>query len=1413
MAFPMIDTPHTEAGNATHLTHAGDFDFSMENSFQSPSKDNNDLIKQMQNSRKGINLKTPRSRAPFGDRRNLLAPPAHGEFTPLLKSVTKSNLLRQQSNGKENGIPHTPAFLKPGYKNADSPALPAESSGIYGGDNTGSSFEGEDGESTPVPQVASSSAASTPLAMLPRRDGGGGVLTDGANVMTLREQEQTINKIEKENFGLKLKIHFLEENLKKLAPGYNQAALRENTELKIDKVTMQKELRQYRKTLGTAEHELEMYRQQVMEIQEKVKRKHLDEGQREEIERLKRDLEAKEKEVEDLRAKLESAEAHDDEVEKLRDELGDLEAEQRAKDRIIEQKDDEIDELVEKVNKESSVAAELEQQLETAQEHVHELESTVSKSEDQEQALERARNDLADARDRAQELEDRFEQAQAEVKESREEKIEAMDERQQAVEDLNELRDEMANKSFSTKGLSRQLEEKANKLQDDLEILRHEHANLQEKYDDKSHLAEILEEKVQELEQDIEEREQNLKDDLELAQHERDVAVRERTTLAAQLQQSRVELEDKSEEKDLLQSRHDALTIESQSLQRELSRKESLIQELEGSWTKEKQLALDNDRALRDESREEVARLHTEIDSLRHEVQERERQSDADQDNWDSQRRNLEVQGEKAAEQAAGLKRTIDKLRETEGTLSGREMKLQEALQSENERHQREEAVLNRQIQELNADIDGRRQTLDGLRDELAAAKEELRVSKRQENSLDEKVQSLEDEIDILQVSLDEESDKARNDITAARQEAEGLKRQLYSLKQDLARIESAHADAKAEVEAFQGDLQAGQGSKEQLDERVREIETHLQKVRREKQALQDQLANINIEMHNLRTSVAEVEAERDELSSQIKQKQDQVDGTLRLDQEKVDLRKAKLKLESEVGRLREERKGLLENSEATEKELEEEIERASAEEARLQTEVMDLRKRLAVASESRDKELIFAKRNVQRLEIRIEELVEQKQQGNTDGDAAAEMSMIRKDLSDARRKETEYLQREASSKENARDLKHRIADLERNLHEIEISKLVVDSPRSSIGGSTRKNEVIEVRRQLAEAHQQMKELRSRLKENEREAQRRSAAADRDYQTKTDASEREREMLEQALSDSRLQQEDLLNKNSIAEQTIDRVRNRIHHLEKELHTARLDRNDHTIAEERKDLHEMLKDAKLEVEDLQMQIAERETRVEAATWRESDLRAQLKRVREERSLQAQKATAAATELESLQYRYEHTIDKMARLQQSWDEERKTQTQRVRFPNTTISSLHRSDSTEMLQLEQEIKQKEKQHNGEIMGLAKQIQYLRARCRREEGFRADLAYSKKFFLMQIELYSACNHADLQMIEEMGITPDRSIRDKRPSLRSVGWMVLASVRMKKMQGEWASNRRIHATLARKVEQTKRQSRKVIHV
>jgi hypothetical protein len=57
------------------------------------------------------------------------------------------------------------------------------------------------------------------------------------------------------------------------------------------------------------------------------------------------------------------------------------------------------------------------------------------------------------------------------------------------------------------------------------------------------------------------------------------------------------------------------------------------------------------------------------------------------------------------------------------------------------------------------------------------------------------------------------------------------------------------------------------------------------------------------------------------------------------------------------------------------------------------------------------------------------------------------------------------------------------------------------------------------------------------------------------------------------------------------------------------------------------------------------------------------------------------------------------------------------------------------------------------------------------------------------------------------MGITPDITIHERRPKLKSAALAVIAALRMQKMSEGWAQNRKIHDQLKQKLESMRRQS------
>jgi len=1302
-AGAFIETPRTNLGDATYLTNQQfDFDISQEKSFQSPSKDNNNLLEQLHNGRRGA-IRTPRSRVILSDRRNLPGGIGSGEFTPLLKSATRNSALR---SGKEN-VPQTPAFLRSGGLDRipeDFSPLPVGSS-VYGEDTRSGSYMA----GTPMPEI-DSSEASTPMALLPRRKEGPGILQDG-NQLSLREQENVIDKIEKENFGLKLKIHFLEEALRKAGPGFSEAALKENTELKVDKVTMQRELHRYRKTLTTAERDVELYRQQILEMQEKIKRKHVNEGQREELDQLRKALNDKEEEISRMRSEH-------DKYANLEDKIHDLEADLREKDRVADDKEDEVDNLKDNIERQAVTISNLEEELRRAQRRAVELEEKAQSSEE-----------LADAKTTIEELERDLERLTNQVGEMNEDHQDAIKEKERAEADLQELQEELANKSISTKGLNRQIEEKASRLQDVVENLKEQHGRLEQQYIEKSREVEKLQDKFEDLSRDSEVREQKLQDKFDIVNNEKEHAMKERGSLLNKLHSLQNDLNQKNEEKSILQIRHDALTSESAGLQRELAKSRQTIEDLEYKLDHEKTLALANEREVRDQYKGEIDRLNDEIEDIRAEMREKERLYDEDSDKWDSEKRTLESRKDRAEEHAANLQSTINKMQEAKGDLSGKETKLQQALQSERDRHESQKALLARQIKELNEDVKSRRKALEEANSALSGVREELRLSQREQKSLAEKVEGLEDEIEILQTSLDDESDRANEDITAIRQESESLRKQLSALKQDVAKAESTSAIAKAEVHALQGKFQTDNGSKEQLTNMLRDHESQLSKVRQDKQSLQDQLAKTNIELHSIKSSNAELKAERDEIQSQLRSMKQQEEETFRLDQERVDLRTAKMKLDNEVRRLREENKAAVAQQQVIEKELQHEIDRAGSEEARLSSEIQDLQRILRGSSEKR--ELAIAKKTIQNLEERVHELESQIASGNNHADATTnELSMVQRELSTVRQKEAEYVQREAAQKDVLRSLKRQIADLERKAHEAEISRIAVSSPQSSVSGSARKSELIEVRNQLAKAHQSLKDLRAKLKDVERDSARKLTAAAVDAQAKYAAWESEKDALERSLDEIRFSSDELLAEKAAAEATITRLRGKIDRLEKALQAERNNSGeDRTMALERRDLHEMLRETQIQAETLEVVVKEQEETIAAIAAAELQLRSNLKRVRDDRALQRSKLASANTELENLERKFLKAKDE-------WEAEKKSLCRGVRFANMSLSM---NDEEEILTLKKEAEEREKRHVKEIRGLMMSLDWLKARCKREENLRADAAFAKRYMALQIKLYDA--------------------------------------------------------------------------
>ncbi|RMD42304.1 hypothetical protein DV735_g2832, partial [Chaetothyriales sp. CBS 134920] len=1167
MPAPYIPTPRTTDASylSTGLERLGEM--SPEKSFVNPQQ-GRDLITQMRSTRhSGSNQKTPRN----GSRDPLRLLPngnqGKSEFTPLMKSGVKNNMARRLSARRTGGI-ETPAYLRNGYVEGKTPGLPKLDDMSHLQSENTSSSAGNPHDYTPMPKVISSSAHSTPLAQLPQQDIGG-VVNDG-NIMTLREQENIINKIEKENFGLKMKIIFLESALSKRGAEFNQAALKENTDLKVNRVTMQRELHKLKKNIAQAERDAETYRLQLEEYRERIRRKHVDETVRVELENLRSELKNREKEIARFEEKQQADESGKDaELRRLRDEIEDLQAELREKDREIDSRDDELDQMKANASRDSNASAELEDELETVKQQVAELKHD----------LERSRQHAAEARA---------------------EQEEAMDEKRKAEENLAELQDEVANKSFTTRGMSRQLEEKVSKLEDELEELSARHADAQQELQLKEQNEKRLQERVRDLEREGASDSRSLQQQLELAQQQRATFERKLLSMTKQAEAAERDLQIKIDEKDLLQTRHDALTTESAQLQADLAKARKSIHELELALDVERQRSGQQDNVLRTQHQHELEQLNEQIDALHRDLNSQKNEHAADIEEFEAKRKSLESAIARAEEKANGLQRTVDKLQEAQGTLSGREMMLQEAVESEKQRHQQEEKVLSKQIEELNDDLAAKRLAAESNRTELNNAKEELRISIREQAALKEKVAELEEEIEVLQADMEQE----------------------HELVEQYQKKSNENADAQ------------------------------VVKLKREKQGLQESLATTQTELQTVRRELQVAEAEREELEGKLARAQKSADDTFNVDSEKRELSRAKQKLEKEVERLKSERDSLQASNDALEDEINREVERAGAEEDRLNAELDRIRLKQLSGTESRERDLRVAKNKADRLESRVKELEDllENQSRALDG-PVGDLSGLQTDLDEARKREAAAIKKETELKAANRDLKMKVNDLERELHEARLSQLKSRSPSAS---PPNQKELAQLRQQLVEARAEIKELKLQV-----------SASGNNTQTG-------------------------------------------------------------------------------VGDLSVHLAVRESEVK-------EMKRQLLRLRDERKAANDKADAAESELEILQSRYEHMLEKMS------------------------SGKHSKD---------EIRSKE------IKGFIKEITWLKAKCRREERLRKDIAFSKKYLEQGEAMRVQCNQIDLRILREMGIEIDKAKYQTRlkpiQKFRAGVFAVIAAIRMSDMEEQW---------------------------
>ncbi|KAI9457601.1 hypothetical protein BJY52DRAFT_1426638 [Lactarius psammicola] len=274
----------------------------------------------------------------------------------------------------------------------------------------------------------------TPLNTRGKRSKSNAANSKGNN-LTLRDQEKHIDNLKKENFNIKLKVHFLEERLAQLAPDQVEAALKQNINLKIEVQQRGMELKKVRKLVLELENELQRL-------------------QRGDVARTSRERELEallEKREHELRRRLSSEPGEDGAALREAEERNaELEEELENVRHLLEENMDELERLKDIVEQrgEDSSGGGSSRRIALLQEEINDLQTALEEHADALAQREEDKEELLDQNEalrlQIEDLERRREAEGIERSQSRAMILEERESREAIEDDLNVLRDKLA---------------------------------------------------------------------------------------------------------------------------------------------------------------------------------------------------------------------------------------------------------------------------------------------------------------------------------------------------------------------------------------------------------------------------------------------------------------------------------------------------------------------------------------------------------------------------------------------------------------------------------------------------------------------------------------------------------------------------------------------------------------------------------------------------------------------------------------------------------------------------------------------------------------------------------------------------------------------------------------------------------
>ncbi|KAK2460714.1 hypothetical protein APHAL10511_007184 [Amanita phalloides] len=659
--------------------------------------------------------------------------------------------------------------------------------------------------------------------------------------LTLRDQEKHIDSLKKENFAIKLRVHFLQERLAQLAPDQIDAALKQNISLKIEVQQRGMEMKKLKKLVLDLERELERLQQGGASSS----------GRERELEEK---LEERECEIRELREQRRHADRHDEgrngellhEAEARNEELEEQLESARG---LLEENMEEIERLKDLVQRRQNPSSldsglspgpnnreceRLKRKVESLDADNDDLRTRLQEHAEMLAQKEDEKDDIIDENDtlklEIEELHRKLEADLAERSHSRAAFLEEREEREAVEEDLGAMKDRLAAVTIELQ----QKEDEVDLRGKEMDEMVREHQRIVKVVEDEWRgEVEEARTRLEELQDVLAERESECRE-LRMNIAELDTNTNElHGKYEAALTQLETEVDQKEGEVESLNETIQQLGQQIYHLEDEIDR------------NKEESERIRNDNAAEREHLENLcAALKEKIVSLKSQLQQLTEAYESTSQVIDEYR----SKQEELAQHVEGLVRSLDSERSSREKIESDLALAERDHELEIRQVRRAAEARDNELRNALADLERSQSLLSQREKDLAAVQDALRSKEQESKLLGETHTTARFSLQLEVEKMTRDLERSQDDLLRARREVEekeskireregiidGLHGEKLELRSQLAAQTQARLNVSEKLDSVQATLKALENELNHARERVRDLEGRLAKDQRE---------------------------------------------------------------------------------------------------------------------------------------------------------------------------------------------------------------------------------------------------------------------------------------------------------------------------------------------------------------------------------------------------------------------------------------------------------------------------------------------------------------------------------------------------------------------------------------------------